>query len=109
MQFLKLQLEGFLLNSSPNDSLLHKVCLGPLKYYEVCLAVFRVKERIKNGGHSVPEETIRRRYQSGLKNFFNLYTELADSWQLFDNSDSNLVLIASNTQKNGIIIKDIEI
>jgi len=75
----------------------------------VDLAIYRVQERIKNGGHSVPEETIRRRYQSGLKNFFNLYTELADSWQLFDNSDSNLFLIASNTKKNGTIIKDIEI
>ena len=73
------------------------------------LAVFRVKERIKNGGHSVPEETIRRRYQSGLKNFFNLYMELADSWQLFDNSDSNLFLIASKTNKNDVDIKDIEI
>jgi predicted ABC-type ATPase len=68
-----------------------------------------VQERIKNGGHSVPEETIRRRYQSGLKKFFNLYLELADSWQLFDNSDSNLMLIASKTQKNDIMIKDIEI
>lgn len=68
-----------------------------------------MQERIKNGGHSVPEETIRRRYQSGLKNFFNLYSELADSWQLFDNSDSNLMLIASKTQKNDIMIKDIEI
>ena len=47
------------------------------------LAVFRVKERIKAGGHSVPEETIRRRYAAGLKNFFNLYSPLADSWHLY--------------------------
>jgi Uncharacterized protein conserved in bacteria len=38
---------------------------------DVELAVFRVKERVKFGGHSVPDETIRRRYTAGLKNFFS--------------------------------------
>jgi len=75
----------------------------------VDLAIFRVRERIKNGGHSVPEETIKRRYSAGLKNFFNLYTLLADSWQFYDNSDDNLVLIAAKTQKTDPIIKDIEL
>ena len=75
----------------------------------VDLAIFRVRERIKSGGHSVPEQTITRRYSAGLKNFFNLYTPLADSWQFYDNSDSNLFLIASKTYKNDPIIKDIEV
>lgn len=75
----------------------------------VDLAIFRVRERVKTGGHSVPEETIRRRYFAGLKNFFKLYTPLADSWQFYDNSDSNLFLIASKTNKNDPIIKDIEL
>lgn len=50
------------------------------------LAVSRVAERVRLGGHFVPEETIRRRYKSGLKNFFCLYKKIADSWQLYDNS-----------------------
>ncbi len=59
------------------------------------LAVSRVAERVKMGGHNVPEETIRRRYTSGLKNFFNLYEPLADSWQMYDNSKaSNPIQIA---------------
>lgn len=63
------------------------------------LAVSRVADRVKMGGHSVPEETIQRRYDSGLKNFFNLYCPIADSWQIYDNSDSNgLALIASKKQ-----------
>lgn len=45
------------------------------------LAVSRVAERVKMGGHFVPEETIRRRFKGGLKNFFNLYKPLADSCQ----------------------------
>ncbi|OGV35499.1 MAG: hypothetical protein A3E88_05190 [Legionellales bacterium RIFCSPHIGHO2_12_FULL_35_11] len=75
----------------------------------VDLAIFRVRERIKNGGHSVQEETIKRRYSAGLKNFFNLYTSLADSWQFYDNSDDNLVLVAAKTHKTDPIIKDIEL
>jgi predicted ABC-type ATPase len=38
------------------------------------------------GGHDIPEETIRRRYDSGLQNFFKLYQPLATTWQMYDNS-----------------------
>jgi predicted ABC-type ATPase len=50
------------------------------------LAVSRVGERVRLGGHDVPEEVVRRRYGAGLKNLFHLYLPLADSWQMFDNS-----------------------
>lgn len=50
------------------------------------LAVSRVAERVRLGGHDVPAETVRRRYRAGLLNLFRLYLPLADSWQLFDNS-----------------------
>ncbi len=74
------------------------------------LAIFRVNERVKSGGHSVPESTIRRRYAAGLKNFFNLYSPLAESWQFYDNSNAeNLSLIASQIKQNNPIIKDKEI
>ncbi|SRR5579883_173859 len=60
------------------------------------LAVSRVAERVKLGGHFVPEETIRRRYKAGLSNFFNLYAPIADSWQMYDNTEiGNLLPIAS--------------
>lgn len=74
---------------------------------DVDLAVLRVKERIKMGGHAVPELTIRRRYTMGLKNFFNLYRPLADAWQFYDNSNmSNFELIASEYDKNDLIIEN---
>lgn len=50
------------------------------------LAVTRVAERVRMGGHDVSEAVIRRRYQKGLRNFFLLYRKLAQSWQMFDNS-----------------------
>jgi predicted ABC-type ATPase len=51
------------------------------------VSIQRVKARVLAGGHSVPEDTIRRRYTRGLRNFFHLYLPLADSWKMIDNSD----------------------
>lgn len=36
------------------------------------LAIARVQERVSLGGHDVPEETIRRRYHAGIRNFFSV-------------------------------------
>lgn len=49
-------------------------------------AVERVADRVRLGGHGVPEETIRRRYAAGLRNFFDLYRPLATTWSMHDNS-----------------------
>lgn len=59
------------------------------------LAVARVAERVRMGGHDVPEKDIRRRYLSGVRNFMNLYAPLAASWRVYDNSHaSSPVLVA---------------
>jgi predicted ABC-type ATPase len=50
------------------------------------LAVGRVADRVRHGGHNVPELTIRRRYDMGLRNFFELYQPIATTWRMFDNS-----------------------
>jgi predicted ABC-type ATPase len=50
------------------------------------LAVARVAERVRSGGHRVPEEVVRRRYCAGLANFFGLYRPLAATWRFYDNS-----------------------
>jgi predicted ABC-type ATPase len=50
------------------------------------LAVQRVAERVRRGGHHIPEETIRRRYEGGLRNFFSLYMPMADRWALYENT-----------------------
>ena len=51
------------------------------------VAINRVKSRVAEGGHSIPDETIRRRYERGVDNFFRLYRPLADAWILYDHSD----------------------
>jgi len=50
------------------------------------LAVRRVAERVRLGGHGIPEEVIGRRYERSLNNFFRLYRPIADSWLIIDNS-----------------------
>lgn len=50
-------------------------------------AIARVQERVRSGGHHVPEATVIRRFQSGLKNFFELYRPLATSWQVVNNEN----------------------
>jgi len=50
------------------------------------MAIQRVRDRVVTGGHDIPEETIRRRYVKGVRNFFALYRPLASSWIVYDNS-----------------------
>ncbi|HEY7060897.1 MAG TPA: zeta toxin family protein [Chloroflexota bacterium] len=50
------------------------------------MAELRVAERVRRGGHAIPGEVIRRRYAAGLRNFFGLYRDVVDSWQMLDNS-----------------------
>lgn len=58
------------------------------------LAVTRVATRVRAGGHDVPEPVIRRRWQVGLRSFFDLYLDLVDDWVLIDNSQSSPVVVA---------------
>ncbi len=59
------------------------------------MAVARVRERVRMGGHDVPENVVQRRYAAGVHNLFKLYLPLATSWQVMDNSsDGNPQLVA---------------
>jgi predicted ABC-type ATPase len=58
------------------------------------LAVERVKMRVEAGGHNVPESTIRRRYDAGIRNLFKLYLPVSDHWLMADNSMAGMELIA---------------
>lgn len=49
-------------------------------------AIARVAQRVRQGGHDVPENVIRRRFASGRRNFERLYAPRVDSWALYDNS-----------------------
>jgi len=58
------------------------------------LAISRVETRVNEGGHHIPENVIRRRYKSGLKNFFSLFLAKVDNWLFVNNSGDNYEIIA---------------
>ncbi len=55
---------------------------------DVRIAIERVKYRVKQGGHNIPERIINRRYKKGWQNFLYFYKQAVDAWVLFDNSGS---------------------
>jgi predicted ABC-type ATPase len=49
-------------------------------------AIARVATRVRQGGHSIPPEVVRRRFAAGLRNFRGLYRDRVDYWKWYDNS-----------------------
>jgi len=71
------------------------------------MAVARVKERVMTGGHSVPEDVVRRRYTGGIRNFFEIYRPLADRWFFYDNAmASGPRLIAEGVHGSDAMVHD---
>ncbi len=63
------------------------------------LSVQRVAERVRRGGHHIPEDVIRRRYAAGLRNIFQIYVPLADRWRLYNNSELGHPVIVARDVK----------
>ncbi len=72
----------------------------------VNLAIERVKIRVKEGGHNIPEETIERRYFNGIYNLFNIYLPIIDGALIFDNSFGKHELIARKMGTDRLEIVD---
>jgi predicted ABC-type ATPase len=58
------------------------------------VAIARVAARVSQGGHNIPENIIRRRFDAGLKNFDTMYKQQVDAWMLYDNSESKPRILA---------------
>ena len=70
------------------------------------LAIERVKIRVTEGGHNIPEETIIRRYNRGLSNFFKLFKQKIDNWIFVNNSGTEYKLIATGSNTEEIIFDE---
>jgi len=85
-----------------------------LQGYDITLAFFwlpspevaqkRVLKRVRNGGHDIPPETIKRRYFRGIKNLFNLYLPIVDNGLIVDNFDDRPQFIAQKLNNDEIEI-----
>jgi predicted ABC-type ATPase len=72
------------------------------------LAIERIKLRVRNGGHHIPDDVVRRRFGRSLLNFFRTYQPLADSWTIFDNSvDIPKMIAFSESGKTEILDSDL--
>ncbi len=72
------------------------------------LAIERVRARVEAGGHDIPEETVRRRYQVGIDYFFHYYSPICERWILADNSQIPFRVIADGSKSEILTIKDEE-
>ncbi len=70
------------------------------------LAIERFRERVRLGGHHIPEETVRRRFGRGRKNFVNIYQPLSDAWHIYDASGPRPNLIAFGDKIIGDVVLD---
>lgn len=84
----------------------YRVSLMFLWLEQVDLAVERVRGRVRDGGHDIPEETIRRRYERGLTNLFTLYLPVVDDWSVRDTSFAGSVEIVRYTKEDGLTVFD---
>ena len=62
------------------------------------LAISRVADRVRSGGHDMPDAVVRRRYEKGWRNFEKIFRDLADSWTVYDNSGTLPVIVASGVR-----------
>jgi predicted ABC-type ATPase len=63
----------------------YRVTLFFLSLPDAETAIARVAERVRQGGHHVPEDVIRRRFAAGLRNFQRAYKSTVDVWAIYDN------------------------
>ncbi len=70
------------------------------------LAVARVADRTRMGGHFVPDEVVRRRYTAGVRNFFGLYRPLVATWALYNGSGREPVCVAEGLASETIGVYD---
>lgn len=74
-----------------------------LFYYwlnSVELALARIADRVKKGGHNIPKEVVIRRYERSLNNLVNLFMPICNEWYIFDNSPGRMELAAEGNFKD---------
>jgi len=77
----------------------YRIVIFYLKLPSADLAVARVRARVIEGGHDVPEEDIRRRFDTSWSNFEQIYRPLADKWIVFDNSGEYPLILDDSDER----------
>lgn len=76
-----------------------QVVLIFLQLHHADVSVARVTQRVRQGGHNIPEAVIRRRFRAGLENLHQHYAVAVDAWALYDNTGEAPILLDWNEQR----------
>lgn len=80
----------------------YRVSIVYLRLASTDQAVERVARRVGEGGHDIPEAVVRRRFERSWRNFVELYRDVADEWQLYDNSGPVSLLVEQSPGWRGV-------
>ncbi|MEA5001039.1 MAG: zeta toxin family protein [Endomicrobiaceae bacterium] len=69
---------------------------------QVCIE--RIKTRVQNGGHFIPDEDVIRRYFRSKKKFWDIYKDMSDVWFIYYNGNENYILVAQKELEKDIAI-----
>lgn len=71
----------------------YRIEIAFLRLASAELALRRIAARVKQGGHDVPVADVLRRFERGWNNFEEAYKELANKWEVHDNSGNRPQLV----------------
>jgi len=71
----------------------YRIILHFLQLPDVQTAMARVALRVQQGGHTIPETVIARRFVAGWRNFERYYKSVVDEWALYDSSTERFALL----------------
>jgi predicted ABC-type ATPase len=77
----------------------YHVSLIYLRLNSVEDSIARVQRRLDAGGHGIPEETIRRRFNKSVRYLETIYKPLVDAWYLGESLEGRFVFIASSEEQ----------
>jgi len=70
------------------------------------ICINRIKARVLNGGHNIPDEDVIRRFYRSKNNFWNKYKDIVDEWDLFYNGVADYILVAKKESSNIEILNE---
>lgn len=71
------------------------------------ICINRIKARVMNGGHNVPDEDVIRRFYRSKNNFWNKYKDIVDRWAIYYNGELNFIQIAKGEDKHIEILDEL--
>jgi len=69
----------------------YRVGLSYLRLPSPEAAIERVRRRVMSGGHDIPEDVIRRRFETGRRYLETLYKPIVDEWYVWNSTEGGFV------------------